>query len=281
MLKFIRMRVVKRILPLFLIFISCSKDPSLLQVKNLDPAGNIGAFGHGGMGIKSLWPMDSYNSLRAAIESGADGTEMDVQMSRDSVFFLFHDTNLQDATHCRGTIAEMQSAELDCTYRSLAHSGTRLCRLSTFLDDFAAREDLTLTFEVKLGSDDRDYWNCYARNFAALLRRYKMEKRCLLESTQTGFLMMLRQAEPSLRLFLYSADVSSCIRQADSLDLFGVTFNMDLVNAGLVSEAHQRNLRVTLFGQHSEQDNIRTVQMSPDFIQTDKLKHLLQILGKR
>src|SRR5690554_2434563 len=98
---------------IFLIFIvimstSCSKEiiyPS-----------HIKAFGHGGLGISSSFPMNSIESLIASLTLGASGTEIDVQMTKDGVLVAFHDENLRNSTNSKGKINDYLWKDLQHTY---------------------------------------------------------------------------------------------------------------------------------------------------------------------
>src|SRR5687768_2770290 len=89
----------------------CRKDPALWTIKNLNND-RVSVFGHGGMGIFSRLPMNSEPSVNKSIEVGADGTEIDIQVSRDSVLIAFHDADLESSSTCEGTIAEKTWSEL-------------------------------------------------------------------------------------------------------------------------------------------------------------------------
>lgn len=58
------------------------------------------AIGH--RGAPSVAVENSLQSLRAAIDGGADGVEVDVQLSADGELFVFHDDDLDRLTGARG-----------------------------------------------------------------------------------------------------------------------------------------------------------------------------------
>ena len=115
-----------------LLFFACKKDVPVLEIRNLE--NKIYAFGHGGMGIKSLYPIDSFQSLTKSLETGADGTEMDLQLSADSVLFLYHAPNLSESSDCSGTIRTSKAADINCEYKSLVHKGIFIAQLEEFLE---------------------------------------------------------------------------------------------------------------------------------------------------
>ena len=79
------------------ILFSCRKDAPLWQTDNLNN-NEIGSFGHAGMGLAFRYPINSYELFEPCFRIGAKGSEMDVQMTKDSVLVLFHNTKLEDGT---------------------------------------------------------------------------------------------------------------------------------------------------------------------------------------
>lgn len=257
----------------------CKKDPKITSIRNLS-GGQIGVFGHGGMGIKSLLPVDSKESLLQALDMGADGTEMDLQLSSDSVLFLFHAEDLNLGTHCTGQIRQLAAASIDCRYKSLSPGSQLVCRLEDFL--FVVKDTTAiLTFECKSYNLEAKDYPVFARALSKLIQKYHLQKRVFVESISSDLLLFIRQLEPQLKLFLYSEEIQETLVLADKFDFFGVTFDMNRISEKQVEEAHSRNLRVTLFNQQSTQDNQRALKLNPDFIQTDHLQNLLELTGKK
>ena len=46
------------------------------------------------MGITSQFPINTFESINSALALGADGSEVDIQMTKDSVLVLFHNRKL-------------------------------------------------------------------------------------------------------------------------------------------------------------------------------------------
>ncbi len=64
--------------------------------------GKVMILGHRGMGVMYNKPANSYESIADAIGIGADGCEVDVQLTKDSVLVIFHDETLNFLTNCSG-----------------------------------------------------------------------------------------------------------------------------------------------------------------------------------
>jgi glycerophosphoryl diester phosphodiesterase len=261
------------------VLLSCKKDPPLWKTKNLN-ADTITVLGHGGMGIFSLYPMDSYESVHECLSMGADGSEMDLQMSSDSVLFLFHSDELSDGTKCSGKIFEKNSGELNCTYNSVVHPGIEIVTLDGLFQKIGSNTNF-FTFECKLNQrQDKDYLNAFANGLIKHIMKYDLIDRCTVESTDPDFLKLLASKKKELHLFLYTVDFDLGLYVAKEQQLYGLTFDMFKITKEQIRKAHENNVRIALFNQQTEDDNLDAIQMDPDFIQTDKLKHILKIFEK-
>ena len=89
---------------------SCGKKD--FDINNLNN-NKIAVIGHGGMGISHSYPMNSQESILKCLNLGADGTEIDVQMTKDGVLIAFHDSLLNHSTNLSGTVHSKTWAEIE------------------------------------------------------------------------------------------------------------------------------------------------------------------------
>jgi len=120
----------------------------------------------------------------------------------------------------------------------------------------------------------------FAISLIRLIDTYQLADRSFIESSDPQFLRILKERSPSLKLFYYGDNFATCMSVADSLDLHGITIDMHKISRMQVDQAHAGGFKVTLFNQQTERDNIRSMELSPDHVQTDQLKHLLKVLDK-
>ena len=64
-------------------------------------------------GANHLAPENTFASAKKAIEYGAEYVEVDVRMSKDSVFYILHDPWLNRTTNGKGNIKKMYSNQID------------------------------------------------------------------------------------------------------------------------------------------------------------------------
>ena len=93
----------------YLSFTGNALFPSDFRISNLEN-GKIHILGHGGNGFHSNQKINSTEAFQAAIHANADGCEMDVQFSKDSIPILFHDSKFETNANCKRAIYELNLA---------------------------------------------------------------------------------------------------------------------------------------------------------------------------
>lgn len=272
----------KNVFILFSFFLfACQKDDSLWEIENLND-NKISVFGHGGMGISYREPMNSYPSLNHCISLGAQGTEMDVSVTKDAVMVLYHNRTLEEETNGKGVIKDKTWDEIKtCKYKLPILSKANLIPASYFFDRVKNKEKLTFTFDCKvLEEDNLEYLTIFAEALIKHIEKYDLQNNCFIESFNVTFLKILEKRNNNLKLFLYSPDYKTGVALSKEINLFGLTLDMKKISAQEIKEAHQNNLRITLFNTQSKEQNLEAVKMNPDFIQTDKVDYLLGVLNK-
>jgi len=77
---------------------------------------NVDVFGHAGASLhrdRAVYPADSYQSVQYAIDMlDADGVEVDVEMTKDSLLVLYHDSYLDQASTFKGCVSDYNYSEI-------------------------------------------------------------------------------------------------------------------------------------------------------------------------
>ncbi len=266
---------------LFLLTTGCGKNDYGANIRNLND-NRIGIFGHGGMGIRYLYPTNSFESITACLQQNADGTEVDVQLTKDSVLVAFHDADLSGTTNCSGAIHSHLWNDLKaCSYDLPVYQDPLLLSLDDLMVNTQNRDQFIFTFDCKLfhpSDGHRLYREQFARAIVRLIEAYEMEGQVFIESQDSSFLRTVQDLRPGYPLFIYPGHFEKGFTVATSLGIYGITISTQDVSEAQIEMAHDNGLRVTIFGVHSKNDNIRGIEKNPDFIQTDRIKHLVRIL---
>lgn len=241
--------------------------PSGTATHNLEH-GRIIALGHGGMGTRSLHTLNSPSSFRKALATGADGTEMDVQLTADGVLVAFHDAVAGEA-RCPHPIAQHTFSELKSC----------LAELVTVEEVLAMgwADGSVFSLDVKLFDADIAQQSLFAERMIAV-KAHHPQFRILVESTSAAFLSVLKEKGIADGLYLYASDAASALRVCADAGFEGASIRSADISREQVEQFHAQGLRIMLWGVGTRWDNREAVLKGLDIIQSDRLAHLVSLV---
>jgi glycerophosphoryl diester phosphodiesterase len=258
-------------------FFSCSKDEEY-NINNLNN-NKISILGHGGLGVGvSQYPLDSYEGVQKAISLGADGSEVDVQITKDSVLVCFHDTYLEEATNATGQIYDMNWADVkNAVYKDSPYQRYKIASLEQIFA-YSGGGGHLYTFDIKFKNPDQSVSNrdIFQRALIRFIEKYHIEKSITLESPDRDFMQSLQAKKSGLNFFIYD-EYEIALNTAKELGLKGITVKADVLTAEQVTEAHNNGIFVAVFGT-TRLNHKEVIQKNVDIIQTDDLEDLIERL---
>ncbi len=257
---------------------SCQKEK--FDIINLNN-NRITALGHSGMGVGRVYPPDSYESVLNCLATGADGTEINVQMTKDCVLVAFHDEDLSTTTNMQGMINSYRWEELkDAYYNTYPYMEYRLLQFDNFFEKLDNRENYFFTFDCKLYSTENStvFFQKFSTALITLIEKYNLEENITIESGSTDFLLLLQQKKPDYKLFFYPQSFDEGLEVVQQNNFEGITIDWDEITREQVETAHDLGIYIAVWNTHTKQDNINAVRKNPDFIQSDKIEHLVDLL---
>ncbi len=167
-------------------------------------------FGHRGASASA--PENTLPAFQAAIEQGADGVELDVQLSADGVPVVIHDDTVDRTTDGHGRVTGLSLAELRALdagrFRGNAFAGTRIPTLDEVFE--LARGHLLVNVELKI-DDTRDAG--LEKRVVETIARHAMRDQVIVSSFNPVSLWRLRRLDPALpRGMLYAPDQPRYLR---------------------------------------------------------------------
>lgn len=274
------MKPLLSIILIILFSFSCGKnDLDLSQVRNLN-GDKISPFGHAGMGISSQYPFNSFESISNALNIGAEGVEIDIQMTKDSVLVLFHDRTLQEQTDLEGLIYDQNWDDLkEATYKNPLFAEYKIVSLDQLFEHLKKVKDYQFFLDFKLYQPDNSdsYVSTYINAVIKTIEKHQLENNVLLSFFQQKYLEKLKLVRPNYKLVINNS-FENGILLADDLNAYGIILNNDNVTKSQIEQAHEEGIRVYLFGAYSKNDNLDAIEKHPDFILTDKVNHLVKVL---
>jgi glycerophosphoryl diester phosphodiesterase len=171
---------------------------------------------------------------------GANGIETDVRRAKDGTLVLFHDSTLERVTGETGSVEDYTFEELQAFSVQKNGYRDRIVALEDFLQHFAFR-DLTFAIELKGEGVEKDT--------ADLLRKYHLEKKCVVTSFHLEYLRNLRVYAPELRIgYLTSAVDDDLLKELIALDVDELCPKASMMTEELVHAWHRMGFRVRAWG---------------------------------
>lgn len=242
----------------------------------------IVALGHGGMGISSSYPLNSAEGIKKCLALGLDGSELDVQMTADSVLVAFHDVDLADVTKLDGRIHEKTWEQIKSTvYQGSLRGDCLLVSLDDLFGGIEKPQQFHFTFDCKLHpvtTSGEAYRNQFVSAFQRVLQKHQLGERIAIESQDVAFLMACKQRVAQTSEYYYPASFTEGYETAMAYDFDGITIAADNITKEDVAKAHLSGLKVALWNVKSGSDNWDAIEKEPDFIQSDDPRHLFSAL---
>lgn len=263
---------------LLLVVSACRKKE--VAVTNLND-NRITALGHGGMGVGHPYPTNSYESIMKCLNAGADGAEVDIQLTKDSVLVAFHDLELGENTDLKGAVNAHTWAELqEAKYTHAPYLGYAISSMEQLFDHIPDLHRYTYFFDCKMmpAMEEGQYEEAYINAMIRLIEKYRLEEQVFIAVHSEAFAQKIRLKRPGYRIFINKKTFEAAFGTARDHRLYGLIAKLEDISAAQVQQAHEQGLRVALWGMHSEKDNKRAIELHPDFIQTDRVPSLVKLL---
>ncbi|MBO7479832.1 MAG: hypothetical protein J6T49_05155 [Bacteroidales bacterium] len=216
---------------------------------------------------------NSLTSLRLAMDNGFYGSECDVQLTADSCFIVFHDTNLH------GVDVETMTFEQVLADTTLAN-GERIPTADEFISAFASHGGNTkLVIELKQQPSE-DMMSLSIARTAEAVRKYGIENRVELISFSYRACKELAAMFPDVPvLFLDRAhNLSFSQMKQDGIDGIGYKYNCILEDLSLIDEAHEAGLRVDVWAPDDPQEVLTMVDAGLDHVITNRPDVMASVL---
>ncbi|MGN0975415.1 MAG: glycerophosphodiester phosphodiesterase [Gemmiger sp.] len=161
-------------------------------------------------GYSGAYPENTMLAFCQAVQAGADGIELDVQLSKDGVAVICHDERVDRTSNGRftGWVKDYTAAELtamDVSYRFPQFAGQQDCRIPTFEEFCAFLQGTTLAVNVELKTGVFEYPGL-EQQVLELAGRYGLLSRVILSSFNHYSVLRAQALAPQVRCGFLTGD---------------------------------------------------------------------------
>ena len=265
-----------------ILLVACNVSNPTFDIQNLN-RNEITVLGHRGMGKTHKYPGNTFEAIYTALNLGADGSEIDIQVTKDSVLVAYHNNDLSSLTNCKGKVIDFNWSELDsCVYTSEDGSSYSVITVNNLFRRIPDVQNYYFSFDCKLIYGNKDT-SAYLQSLVYAINKviddYEMYYNVMIETGNQKLHQKLKADGVQVLQFITGTDIADGIRIARELDLYGIGIGSSITRKE-VKLAHSNGLRVMTWIPQTKRANVKVVRKNPDFIQTAKLDHMVHILGK-
>ena len=248
---------------LLICLVSCKKEKQFNSATIIAHAGN-------GLDIpNNPFPDNTTDAVNFSINQGADGVELDIQLSKDGKWILFHDDYMDGKTSLSGCINDYTAEELKSARFSLFPS-----------QHIHTLEEISIDAHYLI-LDVRHFVACTNKthrldSLVIPLMRYiqlNPSTSIIVNSGYTPLLDTLKQLGLMVCYDAITIKDMKLIAQSKNYPFY--TMRNSEVSSEDITDMHTLNYKIIIFSVRSQEGNKSALAKNPDFLMTDKLEGAL------
>lgn len=234
----------------------CERAKAKKQSRSMKIWAHRGASGHA--------PENTMPAFELAEKMGADGIELDVQLTKDGVPVIIHDERIDRVCDGTGFVKDYTLEELKSFNAGKAYPAYGKVEIPTLEEFYAwvAETDLTINLELK---NSVIFYEGLEEKVLELAEKYGLEERLIYSSFNHYSMRRLKMLKPDARIaFLYSCGILDVGEYADKYHGYAMHPSlkaMEYPDVDIVKQCHDKGIKV----------HVWTVNQKPDM---DKMKEL-------
>lgn len=155
------------------------------------------AFAH--RGFSGEYPENTILAFKKAIEVGADGIELDVQLTKDGEVVIIHDETIDRTTNGKGYVCEYIYEELkrfDASYKFMGKYGFNA--IPTLREYFELVKNLNIITNIELKTGINEYLGIEKKVYD-LIKEFNLEEKVIISSFNHFSVLRMKALAPNLR----------------------------------------------------------------------------------
>ena len=157
-------------------------------------------------GFSGKYPENTLLAFQKAIEAGADGAELDVQLTKDGEVVIIHDETIDRTTDGKGYVVDYTYDELSKFDASYVYRGQMgFNKIPTLREYFELVKDLNFITNVELKTGINEYLGIEEKVYD-LIKEFKLEKKVIISSFNHFSVLRMKKIAPELKYGFLSED---------------------------------------------------------------------------
>lgn len=220
-------------------------------------------------GASAYAPENTMPAFELALEQGADGFELDVQLTRDDEVVVVHDETLERSTDGRGWVADHSLEDLRRLDASGGREGFAGVRIPTLGEVFALVRGTDAVVNVELKNSTMAYKGLEER-VLAVIAEHAMTHRVVLSSFNHDSLRRLTAIAGEVRLgALYEQVLWKPWKYARRLGVDALHPSLASARRTVIERAHDEGMDVHVWTVNEPSDIVRMADFGADAVVTN------------
>lgn len=214
-------------------------------------------------GANEYAPENTLAAARLCVDWGMDYVEIDVNTSKNGIFYILHGPALDKTTNGSGNITHMTSHEIDKldagSWFSPEFAGERVPQLEPFLRWIKGKAKVFM--DVKVADP---------RQLIGLIYEVGMENDCFFWSGSSEWALAFRELAPKLQLKINVGNVTDVIEAHRIYQANIVEVGLGSMSQELINVCRQRGIKIMIYHNKKDPAAFREVlQWDVDMINLD------------
>ncbi|WP_203361803.1 glycerophosphodiester phosphodiesterase [Bacillus sp. REN10] len=196
-------------------------------------------------GYSATAPENTMMAFEAAKEAGADGIELDVQMTKDGYLVVIHDEKVDRTTNGKGYVKDWtwnEMKQLQASYKFMNLPSTPTIPLLTDVFHWMMTNAIICNIELK---NNECLYPGMEEKVIELIRQYGYERRVILSSFNHYSLAHVHRLAPDIQTaILYSSHLYMPWKYAAAIGASAIHPNIRTVNSSIIKHSAASGIAV-------------------------------------
>lgn len=233
-------------------------------------------------GFSGKFPENTILAFQKAIEAGADGIELDVQMTKDKELVIIHDETINRTCNGKGyvsdyTLKELQEFDASFTFRG-QYGSQRIPTLREYLE-LVSRTQTVTNIELKTGINP---YPGIEEKTVRLINEYKLNDRIIFSSFNHYSVKRCLELCPEIPCgFLEESRIIGFCEYAKKHGMTFVHPEYHMITESFIKEALSNGVRINAWTVNTEEDMNRLIKNDINAVITNHPDICRKILEKQ
>ncbi|MBR3683628.1 MAG: glycerophosphoryl diester phosphodiesterase membrane domain-containing protein [Lachnospiraceae bacterium] len=216
-------------------------------------------------GDSSLAPENTMAAFEAAMDDMADWIELDVQMTKDGVVVVTHDTNLKRVTGLNKNIWEVEYKDICGLDAGGWFSADYEDECIPTLEEVLAYTDGEIRLNIEMKPNGRE--TGFEEEVIRLVREYDVEDSCMICCMQYKTLERIKKLAPEIETTYVLIMAYADFWKADAADSFSISYGM--LDKNVVANIKNIGKDVYVWTVNTKEQMLKAIDMGVDGLITD------------